>query len=698
MFVLEPFIAKMLLPLLGGSPNVWNTCVVFFQITLLCGYLYAHILTKNSKQNLPQLSTGRQISIQLLVVWLPLLLLPLRAPQDPPTEGHPYLWLFFTLVCLVGGVFFAISTTAPLLQKWFATVGDSEGKDPYFLYAASNLGAMVGLIAYPFFLEPGFSLLEQSTIAAVLYVIFAGLITACAVLTYRHKAPPAAAEAVEQIQADEPKEVEATSNTLEPGKLERSQIVRLLCLTFIPASLTLGLTTYVTSELSAIPLFWVAPLFIYLTSFVIAFSRPPKKVISVFRWIAPPAILAALAPIAWQMSAPTDINHAQLVTAGTSVHMLALFLVCCACHGTVAEQRPNPEHLTKYFLIISLGGVLGSSLNALVAPAIFDSWIEYPLVMIAAIAILIPPRIASVWLAIAIVGLWLSLNHDESVVYRARNFFGCISVRVDRLENVSQFFHGVTEHGSESLDPEIRLKPISYFHPQGIIGGLLMQTFGLKEGSADGGRLLPAREMERAPYAVLGLGCGALSAYASKNQTMMYYEINPDVIEVAKDPFFFSYIFDAKQRQADVRIIAGDGRLAIQKAPYNYFKLIVMDAFSSDSIPTHLVTKEAVQMYLSKLRKDGLLIFHITNNYYDLKPVLWTLAQELGLHAVTKNDYTAAQMKNRYPTEWVVLSQDKELLQPLSEIGWKELLPGKKVRLWTDNYCSPQSVLIVPMS
>lgn len=718
MFLLEPIVGKMLLPALGGSPNIWNTCVLFFQSTLLCGYGYAHWADKLA---IARRQRKAQIAAHLLMVmWPPLLLLPLRLPTDAPTDAHPYVWLLAALTTMTGAVFFAISTTAPLLQKWYLETSGTGARDPYFLYAVSNAGGIIGLCAYPFFLEPSLTVAQQNALIKILYLLLAVLISICGLLAWKGTSPSARsiepadlynAKASESIPSDKVAiDGEPSDNSAHAGESAESKVPGLaqyahwLLLAFIPSSLILGLTTYVTTEMSPMPLFWMVPLAVYLLSFVIAFSRLSGRVLKVVQVFAAIAIIVSLGNLCARHVAHMERTMFDIVNSGASLHLLTLALVSLACHGEVAAKRPTPKYLTIYLFIVSLGGVLGSLFNAILAPSIFKAFVEYPLVLVLSLSVLIQPpaaflktgsgsgnRLMTMFLVFLLIGLVVGnfLTSYQFVVYRSRNFFGSLLLRADLKR--CELWHGATMHGAEWLDPKKRGIPLAYYSTRTPIGQLLLWMYQRNSLSQESPKPV-------APYAILGLGAGALVAYSQPEQTVQLYEINPQVIDVATNPFYFTYLTQARERKVDARIVTGDGRLELSKAPYSFFKVIVLDVFSSDNIPTHILTKEAFEMYLSKLRKDGVLAIHITNNYYDFKPVIAKLASELHLKAVVKDNFNAGEFEDSNLCEWVVLAPDETVIDRLQrEQNWTPLKASKNVRLWTDDYSNPLDVLVTPL-
>lgn len=735
MFVIEPFVAKLFLPSLGGGPNVWNTCVIFFQLMLLAGYMYAHaVSTKLAKP-------ACQACLHVFIVWLSLLVLPIAAPTAVPGEGHPAMWLLYSLALIVGPPFFAISTTAPLLQSWYSRSGGHGSSDPYFLYAASNFGGLIGLLAYPLLLEPNLRISEQAGLIRNGYVCFAVLISVCALLLYAKKGA-----------------VDASAGKSETPPPSRNDYAIWIGLAMIPASLFLGLTSYVTSQLSSIPLFWMIPMAIYLVSFVIAFGRMPDLVVKSIIKLAPVSVLLAVLPLTSQSMPVVLFGAGGYVTTGLSLHVIALFFICTACHGMLAARRPlNMDHLTRYYLCLSIGGLFGSCFNTFVAPLLFKGPDEYSVVLMLAGIVLatlplfrrqeninrlrivvIPLVVCAVcaigfvltsghtteqsWsqapgvpvlqtsfdfllryglpfaicvllstnnlqlrlgLIVVAVFVFVGLNqHEKGIFHKTRNFFACLRLEEDTHSNTVVLWNGISPHGAEYLDPAMRGKPVFYFYPDGPIGSLYDELYSSEDA--------PAK-----PMAVMGLGAGTASSLAKPGQTLVFYEINPQVVELAENPFYFTFLLQARNRKVDLRTVIGDGRLEIQRAPYKFYKLIIADVYSSSAIPTHMLTREAIEIYLQKLTADGALAFNVTNGYYNLKPVLARAASELGLTALTAQEADRS-VNDQEPSaiDWVMFSRDEKLLDSLKQKGWQPLAPADpKFRLWTDDYCNPLGVL-----
>jgi hypothetical protein len=721
LFSMEPMVAKMILPLLGGAPAVWNTCLVFFQAVLLAGYLYAHLSAR-------RLSQRPQIVLHLCVLLLALLVLPVHISTawTPPARQNPAIWLLALLSVSVGLPFFVLSASTPILQKWFSLSGDPTANDPYFLYAASNAGSLAGLLTYPFALEPTLRLTTQSKAWSYGYILFFLLACACAAIIWRLPQT--------LIQRSFQEQVATSTGNGENVGLSAKKRVRWVVLAFVPASLTLGITTALTTEMPAIPLFWVLPLAVYLISFVLVFARkPPISQDWLIRRL-PFLILAAAFPIVSQLKLPTLL--------WIPLDLLTLFGIGMVCHGELARSRPPAERLTEFYLWISVGGVLGGTFNALIAPLIFDSVIELPLVLILA-ALLRPPidvgentqrarkldlllplalglSLLTVILILQTVGLKSSTPIGRAVtillfgyslewclsfgrrpirfavgltavflastayvgqyghiLHTERSFFGVTRVTDDNEKELRMLLHGATIHGLQSLDPKRAKEPLSYYSEAGPVG----QVFDAFSANPNENQV-----------AIVGLGAGTMACYVTPPHQLTYYEIDPLVQRIAENPQYFTFVRDCNPQ---VRIVLGDARLSLKEAPDDRYGIIILDAFSGDSIPVHLLTREALRLYLTKLTASGILVFHITNSYVDLQPVLGALAEDAGLVGLIERDgSSAAAIKNgALPSVWVVLGRSaKDLGKLAGSSRWKPLLSKPGSTLWTDDFSSVISI------
>ena len=708
LFCVQPMVAKGVLPLLGGSPAVWNTCAVFFQAALLAGYAYAHATTS-------WLGVRRQAVLHVAVVALPMLLLPIgltpdRFPAAP--ESNPVPWLFGVLAVTVGLPFFAVSTTSPVLQRWFAATGSA---DPYALYGASNLGSMLALAAYPLLIEPGLRLADQTGLWAMGYGGLVVLTAACAFATLRAPATTFAP---------------APNEPNSDGRPGLTRWLTWVALAIPPSSLMLGVTTYLSTDVAAVPLLWVAPLALYLLTFILVFARRP---VGLDFWARKGLPMAAVLLTFALGLGTTDL-------AWAPVHLFGFFAASMVCHAELARRRPPARYLTAFYLAMSVGGVLGGLFNALVAPNVFDRVAEYPLALV--LACLARPALAvlkggegrrrwlDVLLPLILLGLILGLaalprgdgaspdlapdglavkalfglavmvvytwadrpvrfalglgavlsagalfpDRSGTVLWQERSVFGVLRVaKVAGPETVHRLIHGSTLHGQQTLDPARRREPQTYYHHDGPAGQILALH---AEGPVRGG------------VGVVGLGVGSLAAYARPSEEWTFYEIDPAVARVARDVRFFTYLADCPA--GPPRVILGDARLRLREAPDGGFALLVLDAFSSDAVPVHMLTREALALYRRKLAPGGRLAFHVSNRFFDLGPALGALARDCGWACRFRRDLdvTAEQQRSgRSPSIWAVMARCEEALGPLArDSRWRvpRVRPGESP--WTDDY------------
>jgi hypothetical protein len=678
LFLVQPMVGKMILPKFGGVPAVWNTCLVFFQAALLAGYGYAHASGA-------WLGVRRQAVVHVGLL-LPLFTLPITVAAEwtPRADVHPVVALLGLLLVSAGLPFFVVATSAPLLQRWFAATAQGGG-DPYFLYAASNTGSLLALVAYPAFIEPSLSLREQGWLWAGAYGALLALAGACAVLVWRSG------------MVSHPGEKAAIGTpTLAPGGATAVSgwwpRLRWVTLAFVPSSMLLGVTTYLTTEIAPIPLLWVAPLVLYLLTFILAFARLPPAFHRGIT-IALPLILLFQVFVA-----PSSVT---VVWRSVALHLLTFFVAAMACHGELARRRPPVAWLTEFYLWVSLGGVLGGVFNALLAPVLFNSVVEYPLALVLS-ALLFPSlwpssstegrqawRAPASWLnrvlpwllaAAVAYGLFVRANPAGGrglLLYQERTFFSILQVRRGTEGRTHEFAHGNIRHGLQihSDDARQRRLPLLYFFPTGPIG----QVFQAFRGP---------RAKER--VAVIGLGIGTLASYGEAGQEFTFFEIDPAVERIARDPRYFTYLADAEARGLRVRTVLGDARLSLQRESEGRYGMLVVDAFTGDSIPTHLLTSEAVRLYLDRLTDDGVLAFHITNEYLDLAPILAGAAQAADLVSMIQHDTDPAVeelRRGKAPSTWVVLARRRAALGPLPEQGrWQPLTAPPGTRAWTDDY------------
>jgi spermidine synthase len=699
LFLVQPLFGKLALPLLGGSPAVWNTCMLFFQAALLGGYLYAHLSSR--------LDVRRQAAVHLALLAGAALALPLSLRGAVPTGGEaPVPWLLLLMLTTVGPPFLVLSGTGPILQRWFSLSGHPDARDPYWLYAASNLGSMLALLAYPLLVEPGMRLAGQSAAWAVGYGLLGALVAACALLVGNREAPPAEAESFGAADAG------------APSLRERAVWVGLA---FIPSSLLLGATTYITTDLAPVPLLWVLPLALYLLTFTLAFAR---RVWVPHRWMVAvqPAVLAGVALL---LLLPLSHEPALAIP----VHLVGLWVTAMVCHGELARRRPPASRLTEFYLWIAVGGVLGGVFNVLVAPVVFSRTWEYPLVLaLACLArpwpegplplrahlsmalragafayallllageslsglapwALVPMGVLLVGLLARVLGrtpLWLAASlgavlvvqgartvREPGVLLSERSFFG--HYRVARTVGNGVFHslqHGSTVHGAQNLDPARRREPLTYYDRRGPLGAIFAA------GPAAGARRV----------AVVGLGTGASAAYAARGDEWTFYEIDPGIERIARDRRYFTYLADSP---APTRVVLGDARLSLARAPEGAYDLLLLDAFSSDAVPVHLLTREALDLYLSRLAPGGWIAFHVSNRYLELERVVGALARERGLAARIGEGPRGATGAYAYTSTWVVVARSERHLGALARHpGWREPGADPGFRGWTDDYSS----------
>jgi hypothetical protein len=718
LFIIEPLIGRKLLPWFGGSPAVWNTSLVFFQAALLASYVYVHMATT-------RLGVRRQSLLHaglLLVV----LLWGLQAggPWPPASAApvHPTGELIALLLTTVGLPFFVVAGTAPLLQRWYAAIGPGGARDPYFLYGISNLGSLVGLLAYPLAIEPNFALVEQERLWAIGYLVLALLMLAIAVAVWRSGRTSSPINSAEADRAGDDR----------PDLRSR---LRWTALAFVPSSLLLGVTAFLTTDLAPVALVWVIPLALYLLSFVLVFARRPLVPHTWMVRALPPLVMTLVLVLAAGLVQPFWIP----------VHLATFFVIALVCHGALARLRPPARGVTAYYLAIAVGGVLGGSVNALAAPIVFDRVAEYPLgvflaclclpgvgrdltgrglareglvplvialaalglvrnvgglagsrlgpltVMLASgLAVLVlatagtrPLRFALGVAAVLLAG-GMSDGVDGRVVHRERTFFGVHRVTeiTDQDGRLHRLFHGSTLHGQQRLAPAWQREPLAYYHRSGPIG----QVFEVVQARPGAGA--PARGPLR--VAVVGLGAGSLAAYARPGECWTFYEIDPAVVRIARDEHAFTFLRDCRAGTLDV--VVGDARLRLRALHDGTADLLVLDAFSSDAIPTHLLTREAVRLYRAKLAEGGLIALHLSNRTVDLDPVVGQLARDAGLAARIRTDGTltrAERAAGKSTSIWAVLAARPADLGPLaSDPRWRapRLVPGDRV--WTDDYCN----------
>ena len=703
--------AKLVLPRAGGSPAVWNTCVVFFQAAMLAGYAYAHLTTR-------WLTIRRQVALHVALVLLAAATLPIAVPAawTPPAESTPIPWLLLTLAAGLGAPFLMLSATAPLLQRWFASTGHPSARDPYHLYAASNVGSLVALLSYPFVIERTWTLGAQSAAWSAVYAVFVALLLACAVWVQR-----CAPRREPQRTAEASVDVEEAITWRQRG--------RWLSLSLVPSSLLLGVTTYLSTDIAAVPLLWTVPLALYLLTFALAFSRTPLIPRTAVERITPLLITALIVP----MAAGTHFSLL-LIPA----HLLAFFGCALSLHTALSSSRPTAHHLTEFYLWIAAGGVIGGLFNTFVAPALFDSVVEYAAGLVAACllqqrgasgadrrinrgdvvlaAAIASCAVAATWAARAqVVGVsgllvvlavlaiaafsfsrrpirfglavaaMLVVAHvfpatPERLLAADRTFFGVLKVRTNDAGTRHELMHGRILHGRQELTPAMRGEPLSYYHRSGPVGQMMTALSG---------------RLQRATVGAVGLGAGSLAAYVAPGQHWTFFEIDPAVARMARDPAYFTYLEDCGPRCS---IVLGDARLSLAGTSAQY-DLLLLDAFSSDAIPVHLLTREALRVYAARLAPRGVIAFHISNQHMHLRPVLTALAQDLELSALVQVDLPPADARARghFASEWFLMARDAADFGGLqADARWERPRATAATSVWTDDFSDVLSVMKRP--
>ncbi len=736
LFLIQPMFTKLVLPLLGGTPAVWNTAMIFFQAMLLAGYIYAHYLSS-------KFSLRSQIIIHLILMGVALTALPIAISSsiDTPSENWPTVWLLWLFMSSIGLPFFIVSANAPLLQSWFHATRDTHAQDPYFLYAASNVGSIAALAAYPLYIEIQFGLKTQGLLWSFGFITLLALIFLCGIFLKKNSS-------TQTNRAQEP------SPLTQPKVPSLSSYAYWIFLALVPSALLLSITNKITTDLLAIPLLWVIPLGLYLLTFVIVFSRKPIISHKTVSTIAP-YLLIAVAVVT--ISTPSTNTILMFITGS----LICFFFIALYCHSKLASLRPNAKFLTNFYIAMSLGGVLGGIFVGIIAPNIFNNIYEYALLLIFA-ALLMPktakPAIsfintligkrsqsiaADIILPLTVLGLsWIidQVQTDQTIIvklitvlattviillliegigrpvrfslsivvsliisgqfgdisqkyfFNERSFFGVYTVQkgptdseIDQIVRIAT--HGTTVHGIQFKGSQ---EPLSYYHRQGGLG-LLMSAY-------------EATNLQPKKVGAIGLGTGTALCYQSPDQEWTFFEIDPLVERLARDQSQFTFLSECGPLKD---IVIGDARLSLKNVKDKEFDLLIADAFSSDSIPIHLLTKEAFDLYKNKIADDGIIILHISNRYFDLEPVIAATADASELKSRVYHYLKGLDPETDKPyqlsTSWVALAKSDLVLDqilaaspsvnPVEKNSWKKLTVDPEIKVWTDDYSHVLSTL-----
>lgn len=666
LFQVQPMIAKMILPWFGGTAAVWATCLLFFQSVLLLGYGYSHGLINRLKPKQQWILHAGLLVLAMIV--LPIAPDPSWKPDNP---GAPQWRILGLLAVTIGLPYFLLSTTGPLIQAWY--VQAHPGKIPYRLFALSNFGSMLALLSYPPLIEPTLTLRQQSVSWSVAFVLFALLCVATGWRSYRG----AVAAAVEENSAD-----------LEPPPTLRRQLFW-VALAAVPSMLLLTVTAYLSMDLAPIPFLWIAPLALYLLTFILCFERDG--------WYPRVLFLALLVPALLLMLYLVELDHADRPRMIWTLIQFCtgFFIACMVCHGELARLKPHPAHLTKFYLMISVGGALGGVCVALIAPSVFNAYYDLPIALLLCATVAMAavyrekewafrkdllgwPSIAAMTAVAILAGYSFRVIRDsvKGSMVVARNFYGELRVKqhgpVYEWDSYRSLVHGTINHGEQYTHPARRHFPAAYYCPDSGIGLWMSNRV---EGTIQ-------------KVAVIGLGSGSLAAYARPGDLFRFYEINPLVEKIARENF--TYLKDA---DGLVEIEMGDARLSLEREAPQGYDLIAMDAFSSDSVPVHLLTKEAMQLYFRHLKPGGVAAVHISNRYIDLRPVLAKVADDLGKHAIVVETDDNSE-GTCYGTTWVLMADPGSVIERPNIMSKAEVLtPPSWLRTWTDDYSNVFRVL-----
>jgi hypothetical protein len=710
LFSVQPLFTKMVLPRLGGSPAVWSVAMVFFQSLLLAGYAYAHFLMQIKNRAIP-------IAVHLLLLVVALSTLPLSIAGgwgEPPTSGYAF-WLLGLFVVSIGLPFFALAANNPLLQAWFVRTGHPSGPDPYFLYASSNIGSFLALLSYPVLLEPMFTLRTQNLMWTGGYGVLLLLIAGCGVLLMRSPA-----RAMADLQTED-------TQSPAPGWMLRA---RWIFLAAVPSGLLIAVTAHISTDVAAAPLLWVLPLSLYLLTWVLVFqSRPllPHKWMLALQPLAVAGVIALLA-----------VGGEQNLLLTLGGHQLCFFVIAMACHGELARTRPAAKYLTGFYVALSFGGMIGGLFAGLIAPYAF-SWIaEYP-ILLALVALCRPPSGGERWplwsrwywpflavLAVALIApawsegkipAWLQEHRvwmvsavgilaallalvlradrlkifatvivalilirvypaDDGRVETVRSFFGVHKIVVTPHGQYHVLMHGTTIHGAQKYQNDDgtpvtgRPEPITYYHRDGGIGQAITAI----------------RERKGSPLrvAVIGVGSGTLACASVPGEIWKFFEIDQTMVDTARDPKYFSYIQNCAP---DLKPVIGDARLTFTKEPDGIYDLIIVDAYSSDAIPIHLATEEAMKIYKDKLAPQGAVVMHVSNRHLELASVVVGIADANDLKSWVYSEDSGRDDEYIFATSVVVSArEDADIGKLASSQQWAETEPTENQRVWTDDY------------
>jgi len=670
LFLVQPIIAKQILPWFGGNASVWTVCMVFFQLVLLGGYAYADALVRRC-------APRAQAAIHTVLLAASLAFLPILASESwkPAPDTEPTARILLLLVMTIGLPYFLLSTTGPLLQAWFAR--RYPGATVYRLFALSNLASLAALVAYPPLIEPAAALQTQSYAWSALYVVFAVLCGASAWM--------AAAKQTVDLAVTTTTETSSENTTTSTPKI--SEYLLWLALSALGSLMLLAVTSHITQNVASVPFIWIMPLVLYLLSFILVFDVGGARAKS--GWYARawglPALFALMVAMSWFLYENLGVMD---IRYSIALYSAGLFAACMFCHGELAAMRPAPRYLTRFYLMISIGGAAGGLFVGVIAPRIFNMFVELPIALVAcgALAALLTWRSAQAGLrfsgrqiqfaapvaalAVTATAAWYGYQYVEYIhtnaIVMTRNFYGTLRVKeYDRSgdEHMTRaLVHGVINHGWQYTDPALRTQPISYFGPGAGIAKAL---------DFYGGR---ARRI-----GIIGLGVGSFTAWGKPGDYFRIYELDPDVVRIAREQFW--YLSDSK---AKIDVVVGDGRLNMERDEPQRFDLISVDAFSSGSIPIHLLTREALQAYRRHLAPGGVIVYNVTNRFVNLAPQLQLVAEAEGMKTLLINDDPSEEKYSG--TAYMLVSDNAKLLSDERFEDADDIVPIPGLTAWTDGF------------
>lgn len=715
LFLIQPMAANMLLPKVGGSPNIWNACTVFFQVSLLAGYAYSYFITT-------RISFKRQLLIHCILLFAALFFISFNFRSDTISLQNPVSGTLYSLLKNLFFPFVLLSTTSPLLQRWLSLSDLKERRNPYSLYVCSNIGSIIALYAYPLFFERVLTMSRQGGLWQILFGLF--FCTVLGIALYLKKIPGAA---------------EVSGNQEEKEKISPVLIFYWIFFAFIPSSLMLGVTNHLSTDIGGVPFLWILPLSLYLLSFILTFSRfYTQAVAECFHIFYKISVIAAIYFFFYRNISTVASSNILLIL----LHCMLYFVFACCCHGILAQKKPSAANLTLFYLCLSIGGALGGIFNTFAAPELFLSYMEYPFILVlslpfiisgcpeekgpfarliicacilAAVFALMPviepsfermltrmPKLYFLFYGLLFIAfaiflftenktalvfltalfLLLLFKNDPNLLFKKRNFFGTLAVR-QKVADISPtnrgyllfLEHGDTIHGIQMIRypsyPKLQ-NPVYYFDPDTYYG----------PDSAAKDFFSVFSRPEAPDIAWLGLGSGATICYPQENTRHDVFEVDRDIIEISTKHRLFRYLEHCAPQAA---VKEGDARIEIAKEPGGKYDLIVFDVFSSHFIPVHLTTKEAVETYRLKLKKEGVILFHISSKAFDVEPVLAKIAEELGMVFIVRNH---PEHDHGYP-QWGVMANSSdvpEIKTLLSMPGWKPAAMPEKTPLWTDDF------------